>query len=187
MIVWFNLWYCRVTQFPQGLGNIEFCDWFIHYLQIYQVHHSLQGGSNCIVLSGVSGSGKTTSYRCLAGAYHHIRELRALGKQSSNNGKKGPTTVHRATGSNSAVASSNDYPCVDITVINPAVYSLKEVMVQIAQYYCLSPYLQFSRFFSVFTLHASMHKGIKIIDFIYLLLSIVSVYSDWWGVYRVIR
>ncbi len=83
------------------------------------------------MLSGVSGSGKTTSYRCLAGAYHHIRELRALGKQSNDkkNGKRGPsTTVHRANGSsNGSVACSNDYPCVDITVINPAVYSLKEV------------------------------------------------------------
>ena len=91
------------------------------------------------MLSGVSGSGKTTSYRCLAGAYHHIRELRALGKQSNNNGKKGPPTMLRATGSNSAVANSNDYPCVDITVINPAVYSLKEVMVQIAQLFVTIP------------------------------------------------
>ena len=86
------------------------------------------------MLSGVSGSGKTTSYRCLAGAYHHIRELRALGKQSNNgnNGRRGaPATAHRATGSSSAhVADGGDYPCVDITVINPAVYSLKEVNIQ---------------------------------------------------------
>ena len=78
------------------------------------------------MLSGVSGTGKTTSYRSLAGAYHHIRELRALGKQSNNNGRKGPLS-HRTTGSNNTVASSDDYPCIDITVINPAVYTLREV------------------------------------------------------------
>ena len=98
------------------------------------------------MLSGVSGSGKTTSYRCLAGAYHHIRELRALGKQSNNNnnGKRGPSSnVHGTAGSSNAVAKSDDYPCVDVTVINPAVYSLKEVskiMAQIAQLFL--PYKQ---------------------------------------------
>ena len=79
------------------------------------------------MLSGVSGSGKTTSYRCLAGAYHHIRELRALGKQS-NSSKNGKRWTSTTTGSSSgSVASANDYPCVDITVVNPAVYSLNEV------------------------------------------------------------
>ena len=106
----------------------------IDYLQIYQLHRSLQG-SKCVVLSGVSGSGKSTSYRSLAGAYHYIRELRAIGKQSNNaTGKKGPP--HRANGSNKSVDNSNDdYPCVDITVINPAIYSSEEVRIpQIVQY-----------------------------------------------------
>ena len=78
------------------------------------------------MLSGVSGSGKTTSYRCLARAYHHIRELRALGKQSNSN-KNGKRWISTTGNSSGSVASTNDYPCVDITVINPAVYSLKEV------------------------------------------------------------
>ena len=88
----------------------------------------MEGNNKCIVLNGVSGSGKTTSYRSLAGAYHHIRELRALGKQSSRNAGSKRGLPFRATGSSSTtVAESSDYPRVDITVINPAVYNLKEV------------------------------------------------------------
>ena len=47
-----------------------------------------------------------------------------LAKQSNNNGRKGPLS-HRTTGSNNTVASSDDYPCIDITVINPAVLYLE--------------------------------------------------------------
>ena len=72
----------------------------------------------------MSGSGKTTCYRSLAGAYHYIRELRALGKHSQSTSKKAPQA--RSNGGIS-IESGNDYPCVDITVINPAIYSYNEV------------------------------------------------------------
>lgn len=47
----------------------------------------------------------------LAAAYHHIRELQALGKHSST-------------------TQGENYPRVDITVINPGAYSTKEVYFQ---------------------------------------------------------
>lgn len=95
----------------------------MHCLQICQLHRSLHL-SKCVVLSGVSGSGKTTCYRSLAGAYHHIRELRALGKQSQSMNKKPPQ--NRA--SNAATMElDNDYPCIDVTVLHPAVYNYEEV------------------------------------------------------------
>lgn len=94
-------------------------------LQIHQLHRSLRR-SRCVVLSGVSGSGKTTCYKSLAGAYHHIRELRALGKQSQSSSRK---TQQLKTAGGEGYDPTNDYPCVDITVVNPAVYTYEQVSV----------------------------------------------------------
>lgn len=80
-----------------------------------------------MVLSGVSGSGKTTCYKSLAGAYHHIRELRALGKQSQSSSKR--AAQHKIIASNN-FDPANDYPCIDITVINPAIYTNEQVCLQ---------------------------------------------------------
>ena len=72
--------------------------------------------SKCVILSGLSGSGKTMAYNTLAAAYQYIRELRALGKSSKTSRR-----------SNRLESARLEYPTVDITVLNPAVYSYDEV------------------------------------------------------------
>ena len=78
--------------------------------QISQLHFGLQH-YHCAILTGPSGSSKTTCLRTLAAAYHHLGELRALGRDipEGNVEEKG-------------------YPsCVNIVVINPAAYTEEEV------------------------------------------------------------
>lgn len=79
--------------------------------QIQQLHLCLKN-SKCVLLSGGSGSGKTMAYSTLASAYQYIGELRALGK-----------TAKRLDN----VRQCEEYPTVDITVLNPAAYTFDEV------------------------------------------------------------
>ena len=78
--------------------------------QISQLHFGLQH-YHCAILTGPSGSSKTTCLRTLAAAYHHLGELRALGR-------------HIPEGN----VEEKGYPsCVNIVVINPAAYTEEEV------------------------------------------------------------
>lgn len=114
---------------------MRFEKWLV-LIQIYQLHRSLQH-SKCVVLSGISGSGKTTCYKSLAGAYHYIRELRALGKQSHTAGGR-KASQQTKIGSSIAADPADDYPRVDITVINPAAYSFEEVCILVLPFHKLS-------------------------------------------------
>ena len=78
--------------------------------QISQLHFGLQH-YHCAILTGPSGSSKTTCLRTLAAAYHHLGELRALGR-------------HIPEGN----VEEKAYPSyVNIVVINPAAYTEEEV------------------------------------------------------------
>ena len=78
--------------------------------QISQLHFGLQH-YNCAILTGPSGSSKTTCLRTLAAAYHHLGELCALGR-------------HIPEGN----VEEKGYPSyVNIVVINPAAYTEEEV------------------------------------------------------------
>ena len=75
--------------------------------QITQLHFGLQH-YHCAILTGPSGSSKTTCLRTLAAAYHHLGEVRAL-RRHIPEGEKG-------------------YPSsVNIVVINPAAHTEEEV------------------------------------------------------------
>ncbi len=86
-----------------------------HFLSQIQQLHLCFRSSKCVLLSGVSGSGKTMTYNTLASAYQYIRELRALGKSA-----KGYKVLDNAR-------QCEEYPSVDITVLNPAAYCFDEV------------------------------------------------------------
>ena len=58
------------------------------------------------------------AYSTLAAAYQYIRELRALGKSSKSS--KHPKRFENT-------GQYDEYPIIDITVLNPAVYSYDEV------------------------------------------------------------
>lgn len=78
--------------------------------QITQLHFGLQH-HHCVILTGPSGSSKTTCLRTLAAAYHHLGEVRAMRRQTAEGdvGEKG-------------------YPSsVNIVVINPAAHTEEEV------------------------------------------------------------
>ena len=89
----------------------------VYCFQIEQLHTCLKR-SRCAILSGPSGSGKTMAYSTLAAAYQYIRELRALGKSSKSS--KHPKQFENT-------GQYDEYPIIDITVLNPAVYSYDEV------------------------------------------------------------
>ena len=78
--------------------------------QITQLHFGLQH-HHCAILTGPSGSSKTTCLRTLAAAYHHLGEVRAMRRHipEGDVGEKG-------------------YPSsVNIMVINPAAHTEEEV------------------------------------------------------------
>ena len=70
--------------------------------------------SKCVFLTGPCGSGKTTCYNILNAAYEHLRKLAVLSHSPSqrvNLEKK-----------------KDQYPFVNINIINPKAYSLDEVL-----------------------------------------------------------
>lgn len=61
------------------------------------------------------------TYNTLAAAYQYIRELRALGKSSKN------ARIGNRYANTENENQKDEYPIIDITVINPGAYSMEEV------------------------------------------------------------